>query len=145
MRRTSRGSFAKAAPVRSDINVTPLVDVVLVLLIIFMVVTPMLTKGPAVRLPLTEDPPRKPDDEKQILVGVQKNEVVWVDKDKTTHDDFGDKIREAFQRNPGSSVVIKADASLEFGTVKRVILGVRDAGFKDVGLIAERRAPSNTD
>ncbi len=145
MRRASRGSFAKAAEVRSEINVTPLVDVVLVLLIIFMVVTPMLTKGPAVKLPLTENPPRKPDDEKQILVGVAKNEVVWVDKDKTSYEEFGDKIREAFQRNPGSAVVIKADAGLEFGAVKRVILGVRDAGFKDVGLIAERRSGSNED
>ena len=48
------------------------------------------------RLPLTENPPRKPDDEKQILVGVQKNEVVWVDNEETTHEGFGDKTRQTF-------------------------------------------------
>jgi biopolymer transport protein ExbD len=129
--------------VRSDINVTPLVDVMLVLLIIFMVVTPMLQKGPAVRLPLTEEPPKKPEDQKQILVAVQNDEVVWIDKEKTTRDGFEDRIRETFQRNPGTSVVIKGDARLDFGTVKRVILGIRDAGFKDVGLVAEKRNASN--
>ena len=60
----------KAGKPNSEINVTPLVDVMLVLLIIFMVVTPMLQSGPAVKLPVTSDPPQKPEDKTQILVAL---------------------------------------------------------------------------
>src|SRR3954468_9297089 len=67
-----------AAGLNSDINVTPLVDVCLVLLIIFMVVTPMLQKGVPVNLPMTEDPEKTPDTEKQLLISVKADGTVYV-------------------------------------------------------------------
>lgn len=141
------GMAAGTQEVRSDINVTPLVDVVLVLLIIFMVVTPMLQKGQAVQLPLAGNPEKKPDDKSQIMVVVTAERgpagyqtgLVWIDKEKFTTGQFKDKIKEAFDRNPSGDVMIKADSKLTYGDVKWVILAVRDAQFKNVGLIAQKK------
>jgi biopolymer transport protein TolR len=131
---------AEAAAVKSDINVTPLVDVVLVLLIIFMVVTPMLQKGAAVQLPVTEAPPKKPEDVKQLMVVIEQSKRIWIEKETTTEEQFAERMREAFQRNPGSAVVIKGDARLTYGDVKRTMLSVEAAGFREVGLIASKRS-----
>ena len=129
----------KPGRIQSAINVTPLVDVVLVLLIIFMVITPMLQKGPTVKLPLTSNPPKKPDDQKQLLVAIQQDKFIWLEKDKLSEEEFPTRIREAFERNPGSSIVIKGDARLPYGDVKKAMLAIKDAGFTSVGLIADRR------
>jgi biopolymer transport protein ExbD len=129
---------AEADPVRSDINVTPLVDVVLVLLIIFMVVTPMLSKGPPVKLPQASEPPKKPEDSKQLVVTVQPGGVVFLGAQTVSSSDLPARLREELLREPASTVVIKGDASAEYGMVKRVMLDVRDAGFRQVGLIAEK-------
>ncbi len=136
--------------VKSDINVTPLVDVVLVLLIIFMVVTPMLQKGQAVQLPTTANPEKKPDEKSQIMVVVTADRsgsgfdaaYIWIEKEKFPTAQFPDKIKEAFDRNPAGDVMVKADSRLTYGDVKDTILKVRDAGFKNVGLIAQKREQS---
>jgi biopolymer transport protein ExbD len=133
---------AEAAPVRSDINVTPLVDVVLVLLIIFMVVTPMLSQGPPVNLPQAAEPPKKPEDSKQLVVTVQQRDEIFVGAQNVTRTDLPAVLREELLREPQSTVVIKADAAAEYGSVKRVMLDVRDAGFRQVALIAEKRGVS---
>jgi biopolymer transport protein ExbD len=129
----------KAAAVRSDINVTPLVDVVLVLLIIFMVVTPMLQKGPAVRLPVTQNPPKKPDDKDQILVAIEDDREMWIDKEKVPESQFAPRIHEAYERSSKSTVVIKGDGRLTYGDVKKAMLAVKEAGFSSVGLIVDKR------
>ncbi len=129
----------KAGSVKSEINVTPLVDVVLVLLIIFMVVTPMLQKGQAVQMPVASNPDKKPDDKSQILVAISKDQKIWIDKEQTDTNSFPSRIKESFDRNPSGNVMIKADARLTYGDVKKVILDVRDAGFKNVGLIAQKK------
>ena len=132
-----------AGDIKSDINVTPLVDVVLVLLIIFMVVTPMLQKGQAVRLPSTASPLKVPEDAKQILVVVNDKMEYWIEqereKSKMTEAQFPQRIRETYQRNRGSSIVIKADSRLPYGVVKKTMMAVKDAGFQEVGLIAEKK------
>ena len=125
--------------VKAEINVTPMVDVVLVLLIIFMVVTPMLTKGQSVRAPVTLAPEKVPEDSKQVLVAVSDKEEYFIDKDKMNLEQFQAKIKEAFQRNPGSSIVIKADGRLSYGVVKTVMLTIRDAGFQQVGLVTLKK------
>ena len=130
---------SSAGNVKADINVTPLVDVVLVLLIIFMVVTPMLQKGKAVTLPRTNNPAKKPDDKNQVLVVVDYQKQMSIDKDSVLEAQFPDKIKEAFERNPGSSVVIKADSRLTYGDVKKTMLQVKGAGYTQVGLITEKR------
>ena len=137
----------KPGAVKSDINVTPLVDVMLVLLIIFMVVTPMLQKGQAVVLPVAGNPDKKAEEKGEILVAitaerqggnwVMKN--VWINKDEYSATAFPTKIKEEYDRSPGAPLLIKADAHLTFGDVKKVLLAVRDAGFARVGLIAQKK------
>ena len=128
-----------SAQVKSDINVTPLVDVVLVLLIIFMVVTPMLQKGQAVQLPVTTNPPKKPDDKNQILVVIDKDRSMWIEKEKMSEAQFPAKIKESFERNSGSSIVIKADSRLTYGDVKKTMINIKEAGFQQVGLVAQKK------
>ena len=125
----------------AEINVTPLVDVMLVLLIIFMVVTPMLQTGPAVKLPVTEAPPQKPEDKSQILIAVTLNETYFIGKDKNalSEEALKSRMAEEFQRNANAPVVVKGDARLPYGAVKKAMQIVKDAGFEQVGLITEKR------
>jgi len=137
----------KPGAVKSDINVTPLVDVMLVLLIIFMVVTPMLQKGQAVVLPVAGNPDKKAEEKGEILVAITAERQggnwaladVWINKEKYTPTEFPKKIQEEFDRSPGAPLLIKADAHLTFGDVKKVMMHVRDAGFTRVGLIAQKK------
>jgi biopolymer transport protein ExbD len=124
--------------IRSDINVTPLVDVVLVLLIIFMVVTPMLQKGKDVQLPITNNPDKKKsDDQNEILVSVTSDGSVFLDRNQVSKDQLLGVMSETFQRSPGKSVVIKGDKRLTFGDVKDVMLTINQAGFSNVAVMAE--------
>jgi len=130
--------------VKADINVTPLVDVVLVLLIIFMVVTPMLQRGEAVTLPKTLNPAKKPDDKDQILVAMKADKMLSIEKGtekekNITEAQFSAKIKEAFDRNPGSTIVIKADSRLSYGDVKKTMMKIKEAGYASVGLITEKK------
>ena len=130
----------KVESVRSEINVTPLVDVVLVLLIIFMVVTPMLQKGPPVVLPKASDPPKKPEDKTQILIVVAKDKPLFIEKDEMrSEDQFVARLAEEFQRNKNASIVIKGDARLPYGDVKKAMLKVKETGFEQVGLITQKQ------
>jgi len=136
--------------VNSNINVTPLVDVMLVLLIIFMVVTPMLQKGAAVTLPITDEPTKQEESKDQILLAVQyggdPNAPSAIDiaqgsnKEKVAADALGGRLAEYFQRDPSTTVVIKGDARLNYGVVKRAMLDVKKAGFQSVGLITQPKA-----
>ena len=130
----------KVESVRSDINVTPLVDVVLVLLIIFMVVTPMLQKGPPVVLPKASDPPKKPEDKTQILIVVAKDKPLYIEKDAMKDEAaFVARLGEEFLRNKNASIVIKGDARLPYGDVKKAMLKVKETGFEQVGLITQKQ------
>lgn len=126
--------------VKSDINVTPLVDVVLVLLIIFMVVTPMLQKGKDVLLPITNNPNQeKSDDENEVLVSITTDKQLWLDTDPISEDGLLQEMTELFQRNPGKMILIKGDRRLTFGDVKDVMLLVNEAGFTNVSVLADKR------
>ena len=124
--------------VKAEINVTPLVDVCLVLLIIFMVVTPMLQKGRPVQLPVTEYPDKKPDDEGQLLVSIDQAGTLYLDKDSIPKEQFINRMAEEFQRSRSKQVVIKGDRKLTFGDVKDVMIMLNKAGFETVGLLTER-------
>jgi biopolymer transport protein ExbD len=120
--------------VKSDINITPLVDVVLVLLIIFMVVTPMLQRGKDVQLPEAH----KSDDEKKesdpLILSVTLDKKMYVESDEV--DDFGltDKVRAALTENPGRKVLLKGDQRLGFGDVRRVMELARKAGARGISI-----------
>lgn len=123
--------------VQCRINVTPLVDVVLVLLIIFMVIAPQLQSGPELQLPATDRPPDKPEDGRQIVVSIAGDGTIWVDGRAVPSERFSDAMRRAAETRGDWQVLIKGDARLRYGAVRQAMLAVEDAGFNDVGLIAE--------
>ena len=124
---------------KSDINVTPLVDVCLVLLIIFMVVTPMLQKGKAVNLPQTDRPDKKPESQNEVLISVQADKTIFIDTKWFPPKDFEAKMKELGERASNKDILVKADRTLNFGDVKEVMKMTKDAGFQNVGLIAEKK------
>ena len=124
---------------KSDINVTPLVDVCLVLLIIFMVVTPMLQKGKPVMLPQTERPDKKPESDKELLISVQSDKTIFIDTKWYPDKEFAAKMKELGERSSNKDVLIKADQRLTYGDVKNVMRMIKDGGFERVGLITEKK------
>jgi len=130
----------KVAEVNSAINVTPLVDVMLVLLIIFMVVTPMLQKGPPVIMPKASDPPKKPEEKTQILITVSQNKDLYIEKERMSGEtEFAERLAEEYLRNKNATIVLKGDARLNYGEVKKAMLKVKEVGFEQVGLITQKQ------
>jgi biopolymer transport protein ExbD/biopolymer transport protein TolR len=129
--------------VNSDINVTPMVDVMLVLLIIFMVITPMLQKGRSVELAKTNNPEQMPDADKEdaILIAVTRTNDVFLNNDKMTPDQLGDKVRDRLANKLDKRVYVKADARAKYGTVVQVVDNVRSAGVDQLGLLTEQKRP----
>jgi biopolymer transport protein ExbD len=144
MKRLSGSSLSKLshAALTSDINVTPLVDVCLVLLIIFMVVTPMLQKGVPVNLPVTEEPQQTPDTEKQLQISVKADNTVYIGSNVVRREEVKRQLEEIQQRTPDREVAVKGDRLVKYGEVLDVLKACRDVGFNDVGLIAQpKRSP----
>jgi biopolymer transport protein ExbD len=132
-------SFGGRQDMKSDINVTPLVDVCLVLLIIFMVVTPMLQKGKPVMLPQTERPDKKPESDKELLISIQSDKTIFIDTKWYPDKDFAAKMKEIGERSSNKDVLVKADQRLNYGDVKNVMRMIKDGGFERVGLITEKK------
>ena len=139
MKKLSGSSLTKLskAGLNSDINVTPLVDVCLVLLIIFMVVTPMLQKGVPVNLPVTEDPEKTPDTEKQLQISVKADGSVYVGPTAVRKEQVQSQLEEIHQRTPDREVAVKGDRLVKYGDVLDVLKACREVGFNDVGLISQ--------
>jgi len=123
--------------VKSDINVTPLVDVVLVLLIIFMVVTPMLQKGVHLSLPPAAASEKKPDSGNTLTVAIDAKRQLFIEKDAVAKENFLAMMLEIHDRSPEKMIYIKADRKLKYGDVKEVMVMVNEAGFNSVGLLTE--------
>jgi biopolymer transport protein ExbD len=119
------------------INVTPLVDVVLVLLIIFMVMAPQMRKGPEVDLPKTPKPHEQGDERGRILVTIDSGGGLWIDDQQVTAEHFGEYLRAAAGAEREPKVVIRGDARLHFGDIKMAMTAIEEAGFRGVGLIAK--------
>jgi biopolymer transport protein ExbD len=134
IRALARARHAVELPlVKSEINVTPLVDVVLVLLIIFMVVTPMIASGVAVDLPRTTHHNRKPDDGKDIIVSVTQAERLYVGGQGIgSPDQLGAALAEERRRFPNKTIFLKADTRVPFGAVRRTLAAMREAGMEEV-------------
>ena len=139
MKKLSASSLGKLshAALNADINVTPLVDVCLVLLIIFMVVTPMLQKGVPVNLPVTEDPEKTPDTEKQLQISVKADGSVYVGPNVVRKDQVEQMLKDIQSRTPDREVAVKGDRLVKYGDVLDVLRSCREVGFNDVGLIAQ--------
>jgi biopolymer transport protein TolR len=125
--------------VKSDINVTPLVDVCLVLLIIFMVVTPLLQAGRAVQLPETTNPDKMPEGAKQLNVAIEADGSVFIGDKWVPNDQLLASFQEIQERTPDKEVVIKADRRLKYGDVRKLMKVINQAGFPGAGLVAQRK------
>jgi biopolymer transport protein TolR len=125
--------------IRTAINVTPLVDVVLVLLIIFMVMAPNMQKGPGpeINLPATEKPTQQGTSDR-ILVTLDEKGVLWIEDKRVAAERFGDDLRAAAGGETHPKVVLQCDARLPFGEIRQTMLAIEQAGFDGVALIAER-------
>lgn len=133
---SSLGKFTKAG-LTSDINVTPLVDVCLVLLIIFMVVTPMLQKGVPINLPVTEEPEKTPDTDKQLQISVKADGTVYLGSYVIRKEQVQSELEAIHQRTPDREIAVKGDRLVKYGDVLDVLKACREVGFNDVGLIAQ--------
>lgn len=131
----------EGANVNSNINVTPMVDVMLVLLIIFMVITPMLQQGVSVDLAKVNNPERMPDAEKEdaLIVAVMRDGTVYFRSDKTPVDQLTQKVKDRLASQQDKRVYVKADARAKFGAVVGVVDNVRAAGVDQLGLLTDQR------
>jgi biopolymer transport protein TolR len=123
--------------IKNEINVTPLVDVVLVLLIIFMVVTPMLQRGVDVRLPKARQIEKDGANSDPIIVSVTREKLVYIERDRYDDQGFEDKLRRELQSLAGRPVLLKGDETLAYGEVRRVMNLARKAGATGISLGVE--------
>jgi biopolymer transport protein ExbD len=123
----------------SDINVTPFVDICLVLLVIFMVVTPMLQEGITVHLPYAKHTEKHEDDENHaIVVAVPNEHQIYIQKKPVPRDQFQAEMTEIHDRMPDKLVLIKADKGMKYGDVRKVMVETNEAGFEEVSLVTEK-------
>ncbi|MBM3945620.1 MAG: biopolymer transporter ExbD [SAR202 cluster bacterium] len=125
--------------VKSEINVTPLVDVMLVLLIIMMIVAPMLQKGVPVKLPTAENSSDKPETQDQTVLGVTADRGVYVNSVLVQMSDLRRKMEESLEEKSVKLVYIKADEDAPYGAVMDAMDELRAAGIEDMGLITEKK------
>ncbi len=124
----------------ADINVTPLVDVMLVLLIIFMVTAPLMTSGVNVDLPKTNAAPVNADT-KPITVTIKADGQVYLGDDVVNTDDLVGKLQAASQNDPAHRIFVRGDQHIDYGRVMQVMGTITSGGFTKVALLAEQPAP----
>ncbi len=131
--------------VNSNINVTPMVDVMLVLLIIFMVITPMLQKGVSVDLAKVNSPTQMPDADKEdaLIVAIMRDGKLFFGNDRVEADQLTEKIKDRIANRVDKRVYIRADARAKYGSVVEVVDNVRAAGVDDLGLLTDQRKSTN--
>lgn len=124
----------------ADINVTPMVDIMLVILIIFMVITPLLQKGVSVDLAKTKNPRemREADRDDAVVVAVTRDAKIWLSSDQTTKEQLGQKIQDILASKVDKTVYIKSDRRARYGEVVDIVDIVRAAGVDTLGLLTSR-------
>jgi len=132
---------AEAKNVSSNINVTPMVDVMLVLLIIFMVITPMLQNKVQIDMAKVTNPENMPDADKDdaIVVAITRDGGVFLGQNKVAVSELGAQVRDKLADKPGKTIYVRADARAQFRAVEDAIDAVRTAGVDDVGLLTQKR------
>jgi biopolymer transport protein TolR len=126
---------------KSDINVTPLVDVMLVLLIIMMLIAPMLQKGVPVNLPLADNTVDKPETQTQTVVAVDSRDGFWVDGLQVDKRDLGTRVKKVLEDKAERVVLIKGDAEASYSAIMYAMDDLRKAGIEDIGLITDPKTP----
>ena len=123
----------------AEINVIPLVDVVLVLLVIFMVTAPMLYRGMDIKLPTSTSNTITP--EERIVLTIERDQKLYLDKDPVTTGQMEFKLRSAKQRNADIAVYLRADRDVPYGTVVQVMDGVKRSGIEKLGMVTDPEGP----
>src|SRR5262245_5410922 len=121
--------LGEGAKLQATINITPLVDVVLVLLIIFMVMAPEMRKGPDVTLPNTTKPTDQGDERGRVLVSIDDAGGLWINDKQVAAEQFGEALQAAVGAESDPKVVIRGDARLNFRQVRDAMIAVELAGF----------------
>jgi len=124
--------------VKSDINVTPLVDVMLVLLIIMMIVAPMLQQGVVLTMPVALNSSSKPDTADQTVVFVDANSIFYVNTLPVSKVDLPTRLQNVFENTTERTVYLKGDQDAPYGAIMEMMDALRKAGIDTVGLITER-------
>jgi biopolymer transport protein TolR len=125
----------------SEINVTPMVDVMLVLLIVFMVTAPLLTTGVAVDLPRAESS-SLPGQDEPLAVSVDARGRIFVQDSEIALDQLGPRLQAVTGRKPDARIFVRGDKGIDYGTVMSVVSAINQAGFTKVALLTE--SPSAT-
>ena len=120
----------------SDINVTPFVDVMLVLLIIFMVTAPMMMQGVDVNLPQTKTKPIAAEEER-LVVTVTAKQDVYLNEYKISVQSLEQKLKNIFKNRTDRAVFLRADQSIPYGFVMEVMAAIRRSGIKRIGMVTE--------
>src|SRR5215468_4771875 len=126
--------LGETTQLQAAINITPLVDVVLVLLIIFMVMAPQMRKGPEVNVPNTAKPSDQGDEKGRILVSIDDADQLWVNDQKVARERFTEAVRDAVAKEENPKVIVQGDAKLNFSKVREAMLALDQTGFHRVGL-----------
>ena len=126
--------------VKSDINVTPLVDVMLVLLIIMMIVAPLLQQGVSLNLPVAFNSADKPETQEQTVVAVDAQKRYYVGVKQVSKDDLISEVNRVLENKKEKTVIIKADRAVEYGAVMEAMDSLRLGGIEDMGLITGQPA-----
>jgi biopolymer transport protein TolR len=124
---------------KADINVTPLVDVMLVLLIIMMLIAPLLQKGVAVQLPEALNTTDKPDTQSQTVVAVDSANQLWVNGIQYSKTEFADRVKAALEDKTEKVVLIKGDKDALYGAIMEAMDSLHKVGIEDIGLITEKK------
>ena len=129
--------------VKSDINVTPLVDVMLVLLIIMMIIAPLLQQGVSLKLPVAANSGEKPETQDQTVLAIDASKRYYVNAKEVQKNDMQRRIQEILESKGQRIVIIKADDDVEYGAVMEAMDALRAVGIEDMGLITDpKRGPA---
>jgi len=128
---------------KSQINVTPLVDVMLVLLIIMMLVAPMLQKGVDVKLPLATNTADKPESDQQTVLAVDARDKFYVNSIEVSRAEMADRVKAALEEKTERVVLIKGDTDASYRAIMSAMDDLRKAGIEDIGLITDPKVETN--
>ena len=120
----------------SEINVTPLVDVMLVLLIIFMVAAPMMMQGTDVQLPKTQAKPIQSKEER-LVITLNKKQEIFINEYRVSREELQEKLKILYQNRKEGEVFLRADRSLPYGFVIQIMSDIKNSGIEKLGLVTE--------